>query len=355
MKIVAIRVELKNLALTKPYTIARHTITDVENVVVKIELDNGIVGTGTASPAEEVVGETCAQTFEHCSSDFFQDFRGRDIRHFRLMIAETKATFPHFPGVQAAFDIALHDAFGQYLDIPVVAFYGQKITALPTSVTIGIMPVHETLAEAEAFAALGFRVFKVKTGTDREEDVARILRLRERFGGQFTLRVDANQGYSLDDLNYFIRETQHAGIELIEQPLLVGHDGQLLELDQSIRKILVADEVLKTPADALRLAHAPRPYGIYNIKLMKCGGIIGALDIASIARTADIELFWGCNDESIVSITAALHAAFACENTRYIDLDGSFDLATDVVKGGFILENGWMRPNGKPGLGVSEK
>jgi L-alanine-DL-glutamate epimerase-like enolase superfamily enzyme len=53
-----------------------------------------------------------------------------------------------------------------------------------------------------------------------------------------------------------------------------------------------------------------------------------------------------------VSITAALHAAFACENTKYIDLDGSLDLAKDVVKGGFILKNGFMSCSDKPGLGV---
>ena len=61
---------------------------------------------------------------------------------------------------------------------------------------------------------------------------------------------------------------------------------------------------------------------------------------------------WGCMDESIISISAALHAAFACPNTKYIDLDGSFDLKRDVVEGGFNLENGYMSVVDKPGLGV---
>lgn len=85
---------------------------------------------------------------------------------------------------------------------------------------------------------------------------------------------------------------------------------------------------------------------------MKCGGISGALEIAEIARRGQIDLFWGCNDESIVSITAALHAAFACSHTRYLDLDGSFDLAEDVVSGGFRLENGCLSLAGGSGLGV---
>ena len=46
------------------------------------------------------------------------------------------------------------------------------------------------------------------------------------------------------------------------------------------------------------------------------------------------------------------HAAFASPATRYLDLDGSLDLARDVVDGGFTLEGGVMRTTGAPGLGV---
>jgi L-alanine-DL-glutamate epimerase-like enolase superfamily enzyme len=61
---------------------------------------------------------------------------------------------------------------------------------------------------------------------------------------------------------------------------------------------------------------------------------------------------WGCNDESRIAIAAALHVAFASPATRYLDLDGSFDLATDVVEGGFLLEDGVMRTARGAGLGV---
>jgi L-alanine-DL-glutamate epimerase-like enolase superfamily enzyme len=61
---------------------------------------------------------------------------------------------------------------------------------------------------------------------------------------------------------------------------------------------------------------------------------------------------WGCNDESIVSIAAALHVALSCPNTRYLDLDGSLDLARDLVSGGFIIKDGVMSITGESGLGV---
>ena len=61
---------------------------------------------------------------------------------------------------------------------------------------------------------------------------------------------------------------------------------------------------------------------------------------------------WGCMDESIISISAALHSAMASSATKYIDLDGSLDLARDLVSGGFILKDGKMTLKNSPGLGV---
>ena len=95
-----------------------------------------------------------------------------------------------------------------------------------------------------------------------------------------------------------------------------------------------------------------RAFDGINIKLMKCGGINPSLKIASAAYAAGIDLMWGCMDESIISISAALHAAMACKATKYIDLDGSLDLAKDLVSGGFNLKDGKMFINDTAGIGV---
>ena len=87
---------------------------------------------------------------------------------------------------------------------------------------------------------------------------------------------------------------------------------------------------------------------------MKSGGLYAASQIAAIAQHSGVDLMWGCNDESIVSITAALHLAFSFPHTKYIDLDGSLDLVEDVVEGGFVIEEGVMRPTGGAGLGVTK-
>jgi len=354
MKIHSVRTWLQQLPLTKPYSITYKTIYDTEIVFLEIVLENGIIGIGAANPFAEVVGETPSVTLANLQKDFVQAFAGRDIRLFNQIIDESLIQFPHLPGTIAAIDIALHDAFCQFTGIPIVDFYGRKKNALPTSITIGIKETSKMLEEAKVNFAAGFKVIKIKTGLDVEQDIERVSKLTEEFSKKMLIRVDANQGYDIKQLKYFIKQTKHLSLELIEQPLAVGKEEDLRTLDEANRKLLAADESLIDARSALRFSYHPMPYGIFNIKLMKSGGIRGAKEIALVAGLAGIDLFWGCNDESRVSIAAALHAAYSCTNTKYIDLDGSFDLSKDFVEGGFILKDGLMYCTDKPGLGVQK-
>jgi L-Ala-D/L-Glu epimerase len=354
MKIISVKAFLQKLPLTKPYTIAYKTITNTEIVFLEVELENSLMGIGASNPFEDVVGETPAQTLLNLQSDYIQNLVGKDIRHFNQLIDDTAKYFPHLPGTLAAVDIALHDLFCQWLQIPVVDFYGRKTDALPTSITIGIKATAEMIEEAKANYAAGFRILKIKTGLYVEEDVERVTKLTEQFGNNMRIRVDANQGYTLEQLQQFIQQTKTLNIELIEQPMPVGKEKLLQQLSEEERRLLTADESLLDAATAMQLTQQPVPFGIFNIKLMKCGGIKGALEIATASKNSGISLFWGCNDESMASITAALHAAYACSNTKYLDLDGSFDLSKDLVEGGFIIKDGCMYCSTLPGLGLKK-
>lgn len=351
-KIKEIKVWDADLGNTKPYTIAFKTVDQVRNAFVEITLENGVTGLGSGNPSEYVVGESFAQCLEALQEKNIEFLIGKDIRELNQLTFEVWQRLPKNPSARAAVDIALYDAFTKYLGVPLVRFLGQKIKSLPTSNTIGIKDVDQTLREAEDFINRGFKILKVKLGKDLEEDIERLVKLREQFGNKVGIRIDANQGYDKEQTFTFYQRTKQLNIELIEQPLPAKAVSEMKSLPAEIKTKIAADESLLTPADALNLVSPPVAAGIFNIKLMKCGGVSQALKIADIARQANVDLFWGCNDESIISITAALHAAFACSNTKYIDLDGSLDLANDVVSGGFVLQDGIMYCADRPGLGV---
>jgi L-alanine-DL-glutamate epimerase-like enolase superfamily enzyme len=166
------------------------------------------------------------------------------------------------------------------------------------------------------------------------------------------IRVDANQGFTPEEARRLAVVADELSLELVEQPLPAVAVAEMRALPASLRRILAADESLLDEADARSLAGAPAACGIFNVKLMKCGGIRPARAIASIAESAGVELMWGCNDESAVSIAAALHAAYASPSTRYLDLDGSFELTHDPFVGGFAVVDGCLRLLDRPGLGV---
>ncbi|MEZ4988939.1 MAG: dipeptide epimerase [Saprospiraceae bacterium] len=352
MKISSVKYWKEDLQLTRPYTIAYKTVSAVENVFVLLELQDGRYGIGAGSPASFVTGESIDDTIEALDHHLESLVYGKDIRHFHEILQKSKTAFTGRPAAQAALDIALHDLFCKVLDIPVYDFYGLVHQGIPTSITIGINDLETTLAEAEEHMGAGFKVIKLKTGHTVEQDVAIFRKLREAVGSDIKIRVDANQGYTKEDLSRFLQETAAYSPEFVEQPLPKGHFRELRELPWDVRALCAADEDMQIPKDAVTLAADPLAYGIYNIKLMKCGGVDAGKQIADIAFDRDIDLMWGCMDESIVSITAALHIALASRATRYLDLDGSFDLARDVVDGGFDLKDGCLWPVDKPGFGV---
>lgn len=352
MKIKSISVRKENLELTRPYTISYKTVDSVENVIVEIQTDTGHVGWGAANPSKQVVGETVAQSHEVLSGNAVDYLVGQDIRSCIGLCEELFRRFPENPGVRVALDVAFHDLLAQYLEVPLVTYLGPHHPSLPTSITIGIKSIEESLMETEEYLGRGFTHLKVKLGTTVEQDIEMLARIREKAGPGVQIRIDANQGYDAAQMLAFWEAAKPYNLELVEQPLPAGEIEAMRNLPEEVRALIAADEALVSAKDALLLASVPIACGIFNIKLMKCGGIYEARRIATIAQAAGIDLMWGCNDESIISITGALHAALAAPNTRYLDLDGSLDLARDVVSGGFVIENGRMSIAGGPGLGL---
>lgn len=352
MFIKEIQVKRENLALSRPYSIAFKTVTSVENVIVQIITEDGTVGLGAGNPSKEVVGESLDDTLTALSPANVEWMIGKDIRHFHQLSNEIIDKYGHQPAACAAMDIGLHDLFTKTMDVSLVDFLGQRMAALPTSITIGIKGVRETLEEAKEYMDRGFKILKVKLGDNIENDIERLVKLRETAGHSVLIRIDANQAYNYEQLLKFYSETKALNIELIEQPMPAYAIDEMKKLPEEVRTEIAADESLLGPKEAFLLASPPKACGIFNIKLMKCGGIAQARKISTIAEQANIDLMWGCNDESIISISAALHAAFSCRLTKYIDLDGSLDLARDVVEGGFIIKDGMMSVAGGPGLGL---
>jgi L-alanine-DL-glutamate epimerase-like enolase superfamily enzyme len=351
MSIVAVRSRTFRAPLTRPYAIAGGHWDQVEFALCEIEDASGRVGYGAASPAEEVTGESfavCARMLERARPGWLVGREADQIEHH----GDDAHDLESAPAARAALDMALFDLRAKSAGMPLVEQLGRVHSTIATSITIGLKSPEETLEEAREYLGRGFRLLKLKVGVDVDLDVERFCKLREAHGARVVLRADANQGYDVPALERFLARTDALDLELLEQPLPRGEDAALHRFPEAARRKFVADESVHGSRDLERMIAAGSAFGVVNVKLMKCGGIAEALRMANIAERAGIRLMWGCMDESVLGIAAALHVALACPATRYLDLDGSFDLAHDPFSGGFALDGDRLQTLGRPGLGA---
>jgi len=354
MKVVKIDYWKEDMDLTRPYAVTYVMHDSVQNIFIRIDGSDGTYGLGAGSPSMHVAGEEIDQNCGDRIGELSDVIVGTDIRSYRHTITSLALKYPDRPALLAALDMALHDLFCKYVGISLGHYLGVRLKPLATSITIGIKNVAETVAEGIEYKERSFKIIKLKIGQSKEEDIERTIKLREAVGPEMVIRVDANQGYDVQAFEDYLKKTNASNIEFFEQPMTPAKVNEMLSLKPSVRDICAADEELHKHQDAIRLAKMDRPFGIFNIKLMKCGGITEAKRIADVAFNERIDLMWGCMDESVISISASLNTALSCHSTRYLDLDGSFDLASDVATGGFKLKDGYLYPLlDQPGLGVT--
>ena len=353
MKVKEIEYFMLDLELAIPYTIAYETISNATNIILKLVTDTEIIGWGCAAPDLTVTGESPEDVIATIESVIKDVLIGQSPFQIARIMHNLKQLAPEASSAMAMVDMALYDIMARKAELPLYQLLGGFRHEIPTSITIGILPLDETLELANKYFSSGFTIIKLKGGLNLGEDIEKVLKLRERFGKEFILRFDANQGYSYAQSVEFINRIKPAGLEIIEQPTSEREDARLGRVTQAIPVPVMADESIKTLKDAFRLASNDL-IDMINIKLMKVGGIFESQHINSVAKAAGLEVMVGCLDESALGISAGLHFALSRANIEYADLDGHLDLIGDPFSGLFHLKNGVLCPSDSPGLGCVE-
>lgn len=354
MKITHLECWLIEMPLLEPYNIAYGTIDHCVNIVTKISTNAGITGWGCASPDFKVTGETSQSVLHDFQQTIEPWLKGVDPFRTALIDRELQQFLPKSPTARCMADMAIYDILAKKTEVPLYLFLGGFRESIPTSITIGILPVEQTLEKAREFLKKGFFILKIKGGTNVDEDIEKMIKLRELVGPSTELRFDANQGYSVEQSVHFIKETMDVGIELFEQPTISSAAEQLGEVTSKVPIPVMADESLLSLKDVFHLT-SNNWTDLINIKLMKTGGISEALHINSVAKAAGVKAMVGCMDESALSIAAGLHFALSRSNVQYADLDGHLDLLNDPFAGTVVLKDGVLWPGEGYGLGFDEK
>ncbi|MFK0113248.1 muconate cycloisomerase family protein [Streptomyces sp. NPDC091217] len=260
------------------------------------------------------------------------------------------------PFAKSAVEMALWDVAGRALDVPVYQLLGGvHRTTLPVTWALGAEPVGVVVEEALAKIEDGaHRSFKLKMGAlPPPEDVARISEIADALAGRAPLAVDLNGAWDEQTARRWLPALDAAGIGLVEQPLPAVDVSGAARLRGGTTAALMADESLRTPADALRLAveHAA---DVFALKIAKSGGLSCVQRVAAVAEAAGISCYGGTTIETSLGTAAATHLFCATASlTAGTELFGPLLLADDIVETPVSYTDGELLLGDGPGFGVT--
>ncbi|ARP65868.1 dipeptide epimerase [Mesorhizobium sp. WSM1497] len=306
-----ISVEAERFPIAGTFTISRGSKTEAEVISCTIS-DGGHFGRGECVPYKRY-GETIKGVREAIDA-----MRGRiadGISRSALLDAMPAGA------ARNAIDCALWDLEAKLSGTSVaVAIGAVPLQALETAYTLSLGEPEAMAAQARANAARP--LLKVKIGGDN--DIARIRAVRQA-APDSRIILDANEGWSDDNIVANLAFAAEQSIALIEQPLPAGHDEILRHIAHPVP--ICADESVH---EAKNLEALVGLYDAVNIKLDKSGGLTAALVLRDRARELGFGVMVGC---MVGTSLAMAPAVLLAQHADFVDLDGPLLLARDRVPG----------------------
>ncbi|MGA9429996.1 MAG: N-acetyl-D-Glu racemase DgcA [Xanthobacteraceae bacterium] len=305
--------KIERWPLANPFTISRGSKT--EAVVVTVELrEAGHRGRGECVPYARY-GETPERVVAAIEAL-------RPALRQGLDRAALQSAMPA-GAARNALDCAFWDLAAKQAGHRVYELAGLSAPKpLETAYTISLA-APEAMAHAATQAAAR-PLLKVKLGANDGDDGTRIAAVR-RAAPNVELIVDANEGWSADNLAQNLAACVNAGVRMIEQPLPEGDDDALGRVERPIP--VCADESIHGRASLAALAGK---YDAINVKLDKSGGLTEALALAAEAERRGFSIMVGC---MVATSLAMAPAVLVAQRAAVVDLDGALLLAKDRSEG----------------------
>ncbi|HEY6600887.1 MAG TPA: enolase C-terminal domain-like protein, partial [Xanthobacteraceae bacterium] len=220
MKIKRVEPIAVSLPMKKPVVMAGVEIKRADNVLLRIEADNGLVGWGEAASAPTMTGET-VESMMAAVAYLAPVIEGRPAEDIAGALAAMTARMYANNGAKAAIEIALHDLVGRATNRPAYALIGGKQRSrMAVLGVIGTGELASDLREAERKKADGYVAFKIKVGIDAPlVDGERTRSVCQLIGPDALISSDANQGWSMEEAVQYVRAVADAGLDFFEQPV----------------------------------------------------------------------------------------------------------------------------------------
>lgn len=304
-----IRVYPVEIPLARKFSTSMATQKTGNFVIVEV-CSGELSGFGEVDPRPHITGETIDSAVAVLNKYLVPVVIGKSIFdlgsiHQAMQVVELN------PSAKAAIDIGVFDLMGKIMNKPVRDLLGGlKNKPVILNAWAGIEDdldkVLETILKK---VERGFkRAAKVKAGLDYRRESQLLRRLVDALPGGMDIIVDANQAWSFRSAKRQLAEMAEMGVTIAEQPLRSDDLLGMQKLADSVPLALMADESVWTARDAFNLARMGA-VSMFNLKLIKCGGLYQAMKFLGVAESAGISCMVGSTVQTSISAAAQAHLA----------------------------------------------
>lgn len=250
---------------------------------------------------------------------------------------------------KAALEMAVLDAELRAARMSLAEFLGAVTDVIAPGVSVGITgSIDELLDVVTGYMEDGY--CRVKLKIEPGWDVEPVRAVRERFGDDLMLQVDANTAYRRSDISH-LAKLDAFGLILIEQPLdeedLLGHAS----LARRITTPVCLDESIvsaRAAADAIALGAC----SIVNIKAGRVGGYLEARAVHDVCAAHGVPVWCGGMLETGIGRAANLALAAMPGFLLPGDVSATSRYYREDITAPFVLTAGTIAVPSGPGLGV---
>ncbi|MBL23210.1 MAG: hypothetical protein CMM48_04855 [Rhodospirillaceae bacterium] len=327
------------------------------STIVKIHTDAGVYG----------VGETQAWKRQGSAEDQINQVRilkeyfaplivGKSPFDIAAIMTDLNKTLFHSYYCQAPISDALYDVCGRILGVPVYDLLGGKCRdTAPCSCTLVLKKSNEEMFEnAQEHMDRGFKHQSIKIGLTPELDYQNVKRLRENFGDDIEIRVDANASMNYEQAQQTLKRLDPFNLELVEQPVPIWDVDGMAALSRKVSTPIIADESVADDHDLLEVIRKRAASG-FQTKISKNGGIYYIRKLFTVASAAGLSLYPGNHPTTSIGTAAILHLCAAWPEPikpGNVATGINSSLADDIVVESIKVENAEALIPDSPGLGI---
>ncbi|MEJ5896594.1 muconate/chloromuconate family cycloisomerase [Aquabacterium sp. G14] len=357
LKILAVETLLVDVPTIRPHRLSVATMNHQTLVLVRVETSDGVVGWGEGTTIGGLAyGEESPESIKVNIDTYIAPMLvGQDPTFPAMLMASVNGHIQGNRFAKCAIETALYDNQAKRLGQPLSELFGGRVRdSLPIAWTLASGDTAKDIAEAERVLEMRrHNIFKLKIGLRSvKDDVAHVATIKRALGDMASVRIDANQAWTVTEALEGMAMLADAGVDMVEQPIIASDKAGLQRLTQSNIIPIMADEALHGPRDAFVVA-STQAADIFAVKINQSGGLRGAAEVAAIARSANISLYGGTMLEGAVGTMASAQLFSTFHDLAWgTELFGPLLLTEEILREPLQYRDFALEIPRRPGLGI---